>query len=207
MIAIVDYGIGNIQSIRNMLVKLDYPCSLARTGDDLKHCDRIILPGVGAFSEGISKLRASGLIPELEHQVLQLKKPVLGICLGMQMMMSRSDEGQVDGLNWVAGQVRRFPSSVGDLSLRIPHIGWCAVTEKKESALTASLRPNSRFYFVHSYYVSCSYRADVLLESNYGIPFDSAIRVNNIYGVQFHPEKSHSFGMDLLSAFARLNPN
>jgi len=204
MIAIVDYGIGNIQSIRNMLLKLDQSSVFANNPKVLEQSEGFILPGVGAFGEGISKLKASGLIPALEHQVFHQNKPVLGICLGMQMMMTRSSEGQVDGLNWIPGEVRRFPAQIGDLTLRIPHIGWSAVRVKKSSALTAPLRDNSRFYFVHSYYASCADREDVLLESDYGISFDSAISRNNVFGVQFHPEKSHAFGMELLKAFACL---
>lgn len=205
MIAIVDYGIGNLQSIRNMLLKLNVPCGFAKSPKDIEQAERIILPGVGAFGEGISKLRASGLIPVLEDQVFGQGKPVLGICLGMQMMLTSSEEGQVDGLNWIPGEVKRFPTKVGDLTLRIPHIGWSPARQVKDSSLTHPLPKNSRFYFVHSYYVSCADRSNVLLESDYGITFDSAISSDNIFGAQFHPEKSHVFGMEFLGSFACLN--
>ncbi len=204
MIAIVDYGIGNIQSIRNMLTKLNVPCCLASTRNALSQAAGIILPGVGTFDEGILKLKNSGLLPGIEEEVFKNGKPILGICLGMQMMMSSSEEGSSRGLDWIGGEVRRFPHMVGGYTLRIPHIGWGKVKVMKTSELTSSLSSSSRFYFVHSYYVTCEDRSTVLLESEYGIKFDSSIGRDNIYGVQFHPEKSHDFGLEILRSFSEL---
>jgi glutamine amidotransferase len=201
MIAIVDYNIGNINAVANMLQRLGLACRLANSADDIERADRIILPGNGAFDACMKNLNQSGLIPVLEHQVLKLKKPLLGICVGAQMLGFGSAEGQEAGLGWINMRVDRFP----ELSdLRIPHMGWNQVLPvQKEHSITKNMEIDARFYFVHSFFMKPQDRSDILFETNYGIDFASGVAHGNIIGVQFHPEKSHRFGKQLLEAFAK----
>jgi glutamine amidotransferase len=202
VIAIIDYNIGNISAVVNMLQRLGVQCKIATCSEDVVLADKIILPGNGAFDACMNNLRLSGLIPVLEHQVLQLGRPLLGICVGAQMLGYSSEEGCEPGLGWLNMRVKRFPV---DLNLRIPHMGWNNVIPTENvSPLAKNIDPDSRFYFVHSYFMLPDDPADVMFRTHYGIDFSSGVSRGNISGVQFHPEKSHRFGRQLLADFAGL---
>lgn len=199
MIAIVDYNMGNLGSIRNMLKKLGFESHITADPQDIAAAERIILPGVGAFDAGMTALETSGLIPVLNDRVHGARVPTLGICLGMQLMTRRSEEGTHAGLGWIDADVIRFPS---DENLKVPHMGWNLVEPAREAPLIADLPPEPRFYFVHSYYARCQRDEDVLLTAQYGLQFHAGFQSGNVMGVQFHPEKSHKYGMRLLQNFA-----
>jgi glutamine amidotransferase len=201
MIAIVDYGVGNLGSIRNMFKRVGLEAQIVSEPDLLAQARKIILPGVGAFDYAMERLDASGLRPVLESKALEEKVPVLGICLGMQLLTEGSDEGKRPGLGWIKARAERFPEGGG---LKIPHMGWNLVTRSRRSPLTEGLEDDARFYFVHSYAVSVKDEADSILTCDYGIRFEAAINRGNLYGAQFHPEKSHRFGMRLLANFGAL---
>lgn len=199
MIAIIDYDIGNVAAVANMLQRLGLPCKVTACADEVEQAERIILPGNGAFDACMQNLRASGLIPVLEQQVLQRGVPLLGICVGAQMLGHGSEEGQEPGLGWIDMWVKRFPALPG---LRIPHMGWNRVQPIQPThLLTKDMTAEARFYFVHSYYMAPQDPANILLQANYGIDFAAGVVRDNIAGVQFHPEKSHRFGKQLLAAF------
>jgi imidazole glycerol-phosphate synthase subunit HisH len=200
MITIVDYGMGNLGSIRNMLKKIGYDSQITADPSLLEKADKLLLPGVGAFDAGIDNLTRSGLIPLLNRRVIADRVPVLGICLGMQLMTLRSEEGERTGLGWIDAEAVRFQPA--DVSLKVPHMGWNLVHRVRSGALTDDLPEDSRFYFVHSYLVRCRSDDDVLLRTHYGVDFHSGFHHGNVWGVQFHPEKSHRFGMHLLRNFA-----
>lgn len=204
MLAIVDYGMGNLGSIRNMLKRIGVQSVVTSDASELQRASKIILPGVGAFSTGMSKLNELGLIPVLNKLVLDDGVPVLGICLGMQIMCKCSEEGAGVGLSWVDAEVKRFQFSLNDASHKVPHIGWNYAKPVKKHSFIEDFNDQTRFYFVHSYYVDCANKTDVLATTSYGIEFDSMFSVNNVIGVQFHPEKSHRFGIELLSKFSYL---
>jgi len=204
MITIIDYGLGNIVAFVNLFKRLNIPVSAARTADELKGAEKIILPGVGAFDQAMQLLDQSGMRPTLDELVLDKRKPVLGICVGMQILGNSSDEGVLSGLGWIQGQVRKLkPAEAGD-RLRLPHMGWNDVHPVVKNPLFNQLESDAQFYFLHSYYVQCEENADVLATSSYGIDFSCAVNSRNIYGVQFHPEKSHHYGTRLLKNFAEL---
>ncbi|MDR1424682.1 MAG: imidazole glycerol phosphate synthase subunit HisH [Azoarcus sp.] len=200
MIAIIDYDIGNIAAVANMLRRLNVPCIITNLPDEIDRADRIILPGNGSFDACVKNLRNSGLVPVIEHKVLEQGVPLLGICVGAQMLGKGSEEGTEAGLGWLNMKVRRFPDMQG---LRIPCMGWNEVRSAKHHYITQYIEPKSRFYFVHSYYMDPVDESDILLFSDYGIEFSAAVSKMNIVGVQFHPEKSHRFGKFLLAAFAK----
>lgn len=201
MIAIIDYDIGNIAAVANMLRRLGVRCVITAQPDQVEQAERIILPGNGSFDACMRNLRASGLIPVLERKVLQQGTPLLGICVGAQMLGTESAEGTERGLGWLDMRVRRFPEMPG---LRVPHMGWNQVSPTSEThRLTRDMEADARFYFVHSYYMEPVDRDDILLIANYGIEFAAGVSHGNISGVQFHPEKSHRFGKQLLAAFAK----
>ncbi|QDQ29218.1 imidazole glycerol phosphate synthase subunit HisH [Chitinimonas arctica] len=200
MITIVDYGMGNLGSIRNMLKKVGAESEISADPACLRQAGKLILPGVGAFDAGMSSLEQSGLSSLLNELVLEKKVPVLGICLGMHLMTQGSEEGKLRGLGWVQADTIRF-TLPEDSTLKVPHMGWNRVKPCKESRLMKAADEEARFYFVHSYYVKCHATGDSLLKSEHGHEFDAAFEVGNIMGVQFHPEKSHRFGMQLLSNF------
>ncbi len=200
MITIVDYNMGNLGSIRNMLKKIGIDSEVTADASTIAAARKLILPGVGAFDAGMDNLERSGLIPVLNERVVQARVPTLGICLGMQLMTRGSDEGRRKGLGWVDAEALRFRPA--DAALKVPHMGWNRVMPVRPSPLTEGLPHEPRFYFVHSYYVHCHDDADVLLSTPYGEVFHSAFRHGNVVGVQFHPEKSHKFGMALLRNFA-----
>lgn len=200
MIAIVDYGVGNLGSILNMFKKIGVSAEIVEDPRRLAEADKILLPGVGAFDAGMHSLERSGMRAALEMCIRERKVPVLGICLGMQLMARSSEEGACSGLGWIQADVVRFQP--GNSNLKVPHMGWNVVKAVREDSLIDSLPDESRFYFVHSYHVRCDKQEDVLLETTYGECFHSAFRCGNVWGVQFHPEKSHKFGMALLRNFA-----
>ncbi len=201
MITIVDYGMGNLGSIWNLLRHIGVPAVVTSDLDCITKADKLILPGVGAFDAAMARINSSNLRQVLDRKTLEERIPVLGICLGMQLLTRSSEEGQLPGLGWVAATTSRFPPKP---DLKVPHMGWNVVTPTRESPLTKDLPEESRFYFVHSYYVHVDNEEDSILKTSYGISFDAAIQHGNIYGAQFHPEKSHKFGMKLLTNFARL---
>lgn len=203
MIAVIDYNIGNIAAVVNMLRHLGHPCKITSDSKDLAQADRIILPGNGAFDACISNLRASNLIHVLEYKVLHCGVPLLGICVGAQILGKTSSEGAEAGLGWLDMQVVRFPEK---FNLRIPQMGWNCVTATKVHPLITNIETKARFYFVHSYYMKPKNYNDVLLKSYYGVDFAAGVLRGNIVGVQFHPEKSHRFGKQFLNSFANWVP-
>lgn len=204
MIAILKYGLGNILSIGNMLLKAGHECTIAESELQVGEATKIILPGVGHFDFGMKMIRASSFFNTLERKILDDRIPVLGICLGAQMMLEGSEEGSEKGLGWIKGKCVRFDPSLMSESLTIPNMGWADVSFKKPTGLNREIHESPRYYFVHSFHMVCDHSADVLATSEYGYIFTSAFNHNNIYGVQFHPEKSHKFGMAILKNFAEL---
>lgn len=202
MITIIDYNMGNIGSIINMFKKLGIDSICTNDKDKIKSAEKLLLPGVGHFKNGMKELEKSGLIELLNFKVLEEKTPILGICLGMQLMTNFSEEGNCKGLGWVDSEVKKI--SFDDPSLKIPHMGWNKVKLNKEHQLLNNLEEDSRFYFVHSYAVKCNCESDILTYTHYGNDFVSSFQKENILGVQFHPEKSHKFGMQLLKNFANI---
>ena len=201
MIAIIDYKIGNIAAVANMLHRIGLLCRITADPLEVAAADHIILPGNGSFDACMRNLRASGMIPVLEDRVLRDGVPLLGICVGAQMLGAESEEGQELGLGWLDMRVRRFPDLPG---LKVPHMGWNQVTPMQpKNHLTQGMTEDARFYFTHSYFMEPANRDDVLLQASYGIEFAAGVCRSNIAGVQFHPEKSHRFGKQLLTAFGR----
>lgn len=200
MIVVIDYAVGNLAAVANMFQRLGVACEITADAEKIRRADKIVLPGNGAFDACMQGLRATNLIPLLEDRVLKQKTPLLGICVGAQMLGHGSEEGTESGLGWVNMSVKRFPDLPG---LLVPHMGWCPVGRVNESApILHSLDQDARFYFVHSYYMQVTRPQDVLLTAHYGIDFSAALQVGNIVGVQFHPEKSHRYGKQLLGQFA-----
>ncbi len=201
MIAMVDYGTGNVGSLGNMLHKIGQTATLASTPEVLERADAILLPGVGAFDRGMGNLQASGLLETLTRRVQGDGVPVLGICLGMQLLARSSEEGTLPGLGWIDAVCQKFTFPPEDRQHKVPHMGWNAVQPRSGENLFSDMEPGALFYFVHSYHVVCADSDDVLGVSEYGGAFTSAVRRGNIFGVQFHPEKSLRFGMRLLRNF------
>lgn len=197
MIVVIDYGMGNLGSIVNMVKKVGYKCHITSDLEEIKKATKLILPGVGSFDNGMKKLKELGMINILNQKVLVEKTPILGICLGMQLMTKSSEEGSMTGLGWIDAVSKRFVSD----TLKIPHMGWNIVKHQKSSCLFDECESEKRFYFVHSYCVSCNHKEDILTITNYTHDFISSFKKNNIIGVQFHPEKSHKFGMNLIKNF------
>ena len=204
MITIIDYGLGNIQAFVNLYRRLDVAVRVARASADVESAERIILPGVGAFDHAMELLEQSGMRPSLDAVVGAGQVPVLGICVGMQILATSSEEGKLKGLSWIDGAVRKLDVARANAPIRLPHMGWNDVVPLERGGLFAGLESDARFYFLHSYYFACANRADELAQTDYGGPFASAVRRGNVYGVQFHPEKSHHFGVRLLQNFAEL---
>ena len=203
MIGIIDYGLGNINAFANVFDKINESFVIARTADDLKHATKIILPGVGSFDYAMTLLEKSGMYDRLNAMAVEEKTPVLGICVGMQMMARVSEEGTRPGLGWIDAEVRKFVESPRH-SVRIPHMGWNNAAPVREHGLLKGLDGGSRFYFLHSYFFECHEPTDILATTEHDGRFACAIAHDNIYGVQFHPEKSHRWGNQLLENFARL---
>lgn len=204
MIVIIDYGMGNVGSIFNMLKKIGSQATISADPDEIMKADKLILPGVGAFDQGMMNLTERNLIPILNSKIVDNRCPVLGICLGMQLLSNRSEEGQLPGLGWIASEAKKFKFHSETMSLKVPHMGWNEVRLHDKSTLFKGFDEPFRFYFVHSYHVCCERAEDVLATSHYGYEFTAAVRKGNIMGTQFHPEKSHRYGMQLLQNFANL---
>jgi glutamine amidotransferase len=204
MIALIDYGLGNINAFANIYTRLNIPFKFARTAEDLENSSHLILPGVGTFDYAMEKIEASGMRTKLDQLVLKKKLPILGVCVGMQIMAQRSEEGNSNGLGWFDTEVIYINKDCQSNKKNLPHMGWNEINIKNDSKLFHNLKDNSQFYFLHSYYFFPNQEIDVLAFSNYGFSFPSAIRHENIYGVQFHPEKSHCWGIELLKNFSQI---
>ena len=204
MIAIIDYGLGNIRAFATLYKNLNVPFGISSEADDLKTATKVLLPGVGAFDQAMELLEKSGMRKPLEELVLEKKLPILGICVGMQILARSSEEGKSAGLGWIDGVVKRFDPSTLAHKPRLPHMGWNQVEPRPENRLFQGLQERSRFYFLHSYYFECRREQDSAAATEYGIRFSSAVASGNIYGVQFHPEKSHGSGVCLLKNFGSL---
>jgi glutamine amidotransferase len=201
VITILDYGMGNLGSIQNMFKRIGANSMITAKPDVIADARRILLPGVGAFDNAMDAINTQGFREILDRKALIERVPILGICLGMQLLTRSSEEGRLPGLGWIAGETRRFPRSK---EFKVPHMGWNSVKFSGMNELTAGLGADARFYFAHSLFVQVDHQEDSLLRTNHGVAFDSAISHANIFGAQFHPEKSHRFGMRLLSNFALL---
>lgn len=204
MITLIDYGVGNIFAFLNVYKRLNIPIKIAKTQEDLVYAQKLILPGVGSFDYAMAQLNASGMREKLDELVLEKKVPVIGICVGMQMMGNRSDEGKLEGLKWIDSEILKFDESLIQQRTKLPHMGWNDVNPVLENPLFTGLEKDAIFYFLHSYYLKCNNPFDSLAISDYGIAFSSAVNHKNIYGIQFHPEKSHQYGEKLLHNFAKL---
>jgi glutamine amidotransferase len=201
MITIVDYGVGNIGALLNMFEYLGIDAQASDTEEVVARADKLVLPGVGAFDKAMSTLRSKSLVAPLSEAVLERRTPILGVCLGMQLLARHSEEGAEAGLGWIDADVRRITLPEGS-ALKVPNIGWMEVRPTRRSTLFEPEMPTERFYFDHSYYVHCARRDDVAAVIEYGSELTCAISAGNVSGVQFHPEKSHRFGMRLLKTFA-----
>lgn len=199
-VSLLSYGIGNLGSVRNMFKRLGVTTEDITSPEQLQQAQRVLLPGVGAFDHGMGALINGGWVDAIREHV-QTGKPLLGICLGMQLLLDSSEEGELSGFGFVPGQVKRFESGTG---LRVPHMGWNFANPTSENKLFDELDTEARFYFVHSYFAAPSSEQNVLATTNYGFPFASAVHKENVYGTQFHPEKSHKYGMKLLENFSQL---
>jgi imidazole glycerol-phosphate synthase subunit HisH len=202
MIAIINYGSGNIQAIANIYGKLNLPFTVASTPNELLTADKALLPGVGAFDQAMNELERSDMRRALDQFALQDKKPILGICVGMQLLANSSEEGNAAGLGWIDGVVKRFDHHSFNQPTHLPHMGWNNVAPTQPNRLFDSVDLGSGYYFLHSYYFACNNERDILASTDYGVRFASAVHRENIYGVQFHPEKSHHAGIQLLKNFA-----
>lgn len=200
LIVIVDYGMGNLHSIKKKLDRLNAAVQISSKPADMLACDKIILPGIGHFQKAMNNIHSLGLLDALNEAVLEKKKPILGICLGMQIMAKHSEEGNTEGLGWFDAEVVRF-NVKNTLKYKIPHTGWNQVVNKKQSRLTSGIPDNSEFYFVHAYHIALKNNSDALHETDYEYTFVSAIEKDNIAGVQYHPEKSHQTGEQMLRNF------
>lgn len=204
MITLIDYGVGNINAFVNVYKRVDVPVKIARRKEDLLGAEKLILPGVGHFDHAMTQLNNSGMRDTLDKMVLEDKVPVIGICVGMQMMANHSDEGKLDGLKWIDASVRKFDESTIKQVTRLPHMGWNDVKPVKDISLFKGLEKEAIFYFLHTYYFECNNQEDIMAVTDYGINFASAAHHENKYGIQFHPEKSHQYGEILLHNFAKL---
>lgn len=204
MILIIDYGMCNLGSIINMFKKIGVPAKASSEAKEIEAADKIILPGIGAFDTGMQHLKDLNLLETLNEKVLNQKVPVLGLCLGMQLLTERSEEGVLPGLGWISGETVRFRFDAGHANLKVPHMGWNTVTICRENPLFRGLEQDARFYFDHAYYVVSHSQHDALAITSYGNDFVSSVHRDNLWGTQFHPEKSHRFGMKLLKNFAEI---
>ncbi len=204
MIVIIDYEVGNLTSIKKMLKKVGYADALiSGKHEDIENASKLILPGVGHFDYGMDKLHSSGLVDLLNKKVIQEKTPILGICLGAQLLTQGSEEGSQKGLGWIAADTVKFDASKFDQNLKVPHMGWSEVNFVKDAPLFSDMPAKSRFYFVHTYHINCHNPEDVAVTANYGYEFTAGFINENIIGMQFHPEKSHKYGMQLLRNFIK----
>jgi imidazole glycerol-phosphate synthase subunit HisH len=201
MVTVVNYGLGNIQAFVHIYRRLNIPVAVATDASELKTADRILLPGVGSFDWAMSRLEASGMRDCLDELVLHRKRPVIGICVGMQMMARRSDEGSRPGLGWIDAEVRKLPMRDSGRSVLLPHMGWNDVTPVVEHPLLSGLTA-PRFYFLHSYYVDPASSSYIMTTTEYRLKFAAIVHRDNCFGIQCHPEKSHDWGVQVLQNFA-----
>ena len=201
MIAIVDYGLGNVQAFKDVYNRLNVPVLIARSSKDLVNVTKLILPGVGSFDYAIMKLDESGMRKNIEDLVIDKKIPILGVCVGMQMLARSSEEGKLKGLEWIDAIVKRFDSTNGII---LPHMGWNNVNPRSYGGLYKNTKKDLKFYFLHEYYFDACEESDIEATANYEGEYVCSVRKGNIFGVQFHPEKSHHFGMQLLKNFAEI---
>lgn len=201
MITIVDYGLGNLGSVVNMLRRIEIECDVSDDPERILRATRILLPGVGAFDAAMERINSSGLRQALDYKALTQRVPILGICLGMQILTRGSEEGTIPGLGWIQADTFSLPIDAG---IKIPHMGWNVVEQLRPCPLLDGMNDETRFYFVHSYCVQTDDPLDTVLRAHYGIDFSAAVQRDNIMGAQFHPEKSHRFGMQLLRNFAEI---
>lgn len=204
MITIIDYNMGNIASIENILRRIGADAKITSDPSEILNAEKIILPGVGSFDYGMKNLNELGITQVLKEKVLNENTPLLGICLGMQLLTESSEEGTLKGLGFIKSHTIKFKSEYNGEKLIIPHMGWDYVCPRRNEGLFKNSVNNLRFYFVHSYYVECENKEEVLATTEYGVKFASAIGKDNILGVQFHPEKSHKYGMNLLKNFVEM---
>jgi imidazole glycerol-phosphate synthase subunit HisH len=202
-VAIVDYGMGNLHSVKRKLDRVGVHPQLTADPDELLRADKLVLPGVGHFGKAMEHLYTLGLVPALHEAVVERKTPILGICLGMQLFARHSEEGDAEGLGWIDAHVRRF--AIDDTRrFKVPHMGWNGVRVARSSPMLEGVTAQTEFYFVHAYHVVCRDSEDVLCDTDYAYPFTSVVQRGNLYGVQFHPEKSHEAGEVLLRNFLYL---
>ena len=202
-ITVINFGLGNIASVSNMIRKVGGEVNVCNTPDNLRYAEKILLPGVGSFDCGMQLLKKGGWLNVLREAVIERQVPILGICLCMHLMCISSEEGKDSGLGWVKAEVKRFDlDNLG--KLKVPHMGWSTIKTIKENPLLDEVTQNERFYFVHSYYVKCNDDKNIIATAEYGEIFTAAFHYRNIFGVQFHPEKSHRFGMKLMKKFVDL---
>lgn len=202
MITIIDYGVGNVQAIANIYKRLNVPVTMARDAAAVQGATKVVLPGVGAFDWAMKRLNDSGMRQPLDARVASGECSVVGICVGMQMLAERSDEGRLPGLGWVPGEVKLFDESRFTVRTHLPHMGWNDVAPRPGESLFKGMEGEARFYFLHSYYFAPRDAADVIASTDYGGTFTCGVRRGRVAGVQFHPEKSHQWGITLLKNFA-----
>ena len=202
MITIIDYGMGNLGSVINMFKRIGVVSKITSDLKEIKRAKKILLPGVGSFDKAMRKINDSGIKEILDYKVLKEEIPILGICLGMQLLTKSSEEGVEKGLGYIDAFTKRF--SFQDKKYKVPHMGWNLVEKSTPSELTSDFDEESKFYFVHSFYVKVNSEENSIFKTMYGFKFDSAIQYKNIFGAQFHPEKSHKFGMKLLKNFSKI---
>jgi len=204
MITIIDYGLGNVLALVNVYSRLNIPVAVAKSANDFVKSTKLILPGVGSFDHAMQQLDQSGIRQSIEQLVLQQGMPILGICVGMQMLAKSSNEGKLSGLGWIDGEVKKFDVSTMPQGTNLPHMGWNDVKPVVEGGLFKGMEQDAKFYFLHSYYFECHQPSNILALTDYGSEFSCAVRRDNVYGVQFHPEKSHHFGSQLLRNFSEI---
>ena len=203
-IVIINCGVGNVGSVKNMLKKIGEEAIISAEISDIEKADKLIFPGVGAFDSGMERINQLGITPVLNEKVIKDKTPILGLCLGMQLFTKSSEEGELPGLGWFDARTVRFKFDGRNAQLKIPHMGWNTTKVVRENPLFRGLDDTARFYFVHSYHLVCNKNEDVIATTNYGYDFASSIMKDNIFGVQFHPEKSHRYGIQILKNFVEV---
>lgn len=203
MIVVIDYGMGNLQSVQKALNRIGAISKISTSENDILTAEKLILPGVGHFKNGMKNLRQSGLDKVLNKKALQDKTPILGICLGMQLFTKSSEEGEIDGFGWIEAHTIKFKFPENTKNLKIPHMGWNNLIRMKNNPIYNGISDEDSFYFVHSYHVNCNNPSDILSTTKYGMEFVSSFQKDNIIGMQFHPEKSHAAGLKILSNFCR----
>ena len=204
MITILDYGLGNVLAFVNVYKRLNIPVNVAKSKNDLVKASKLILPGVGSFDNAMQQLERSGMLPSIEELVVSQGVPILGVCAGMQMLARSSEEGELSGLGWIDANVRKFDMLSMPIGTCLPHMGWNDVEPLADAVLFKGIEHDARFYFLHSYYFECYERNNVMAVTDYGGLFSCAVFKDNVYGVQFHPEKSHHYGNQLLRNFAEI---